>query len=105
MTAQWIPPNERSKFTTAYLGSSVGPALFYPIFGFILEYMSWEWVFHLSAILGTMWFVAWCYFAYDTPAKHPRIDPAERAHIEAAIGDTFNNDKKVQCDPQNQFRA
>lgn len=95
MTAQWIPPNERSKFVTAYLGSSVGTAVFYPIFGYILAYLSWEWVFHLSAFFGTIWYVCWLYLVYDTPAKHPRIDPQERAYIENAIGDSFKVDKKV----------
>lgn len=95
MTARWIPPNERSKFVTAYLGSSVGTAVFYPIFGYILTYLSWEWVFHLSAVLGTIWYICWMYFVYDTPAHHPRIDPQERAYIETAIGDTCKVTEKV----------
>lgn len=95
MTAQWIPPNERSHFVTAYLGGSVGTAVFFPIFGYILSYLSWEWVYHLSALMGTIWYCCWLYCVYDTPAKHPRIDPAERAYIEHAIGDTCKVDKKV----------
>lgn len=95
MTAQWIPPNERSKFVTAYLGSSVGTAVFYPIFGFILAHMSWEWVFHLSGVLGTIWYIAWIYFVYNTPAEHPRIDYEERVYIEASLGDSCKHNKGV----------
>lgn len=86
MASKWIPPNERSKFVTAYLGSSVGVSVFYPLFGFVISISSWEWVYYLCGILGLIWFIGWQYFVYDSPAKHPRIDPAERAYIEQSLG-------------------
>lgn len=86
MAAQWIPPNERSKFLSSYMGgSSIGIALFYPIFGYIIALLCWEWVFHLCGILGCIWYVAWVYFVYDSPAEHPRIDPQERMFIEKSL--------------------
>lgn len=88
MTARWIPPNERSNFVTAYLGSSVGVAVFYPIFGFVLSVSSWEWVFHLCGIVGTVWYVAWYFLVFDSPATHPRISMEERRYIELSLGDT-----------------
>lgn len=88
MAGQWIPPNERSKFVSAYLGSSMGIAMNYPIFGFIISWSSWEWVFHYCGLFGTIWFIGWCYFVYDTPAKHPRISNDERAYIEKSLGTT-----------------
>uniref|UniRef100_A0A182WF31 Major facilitator superfamily (MFS) profile domain-containing protein n=1 Tax=Anopheles minimus TaxID=112268 RepID=A0A182WF31_9DIPT len=88
MAGQWIPPNERSKFVTAYLGSSVGVALNFPLFGYIIAWSSWEYVFHFCGIFGTVWYVAWLYFVYDSPAEHPRIHPNERKYIESSLGIT-----------------
>ncbi|ETN57893.1 sodium-dependent phosphate transporter [Anopheles darlingi] len=86
MAGQWIPPNERSKFVTAYLGSSIGVALNFPLFGFIIAHTSWEYVYHFCGIFGTVWYVAWLYLVYDSPSEHPRIHPAERKFIESSLG-------------------
>lgn len=90
MTARWIPPNERSQFVTSYLGSSVGVALFYPIFGFVISVSSWEWVFHICGVVGIIWFVAWQQLVFDSPATHPRISMDERRYIETALGQTVD---------------
>lgn len=90
MTARWIPPNERSNFVTSYLGSSVGVAVFYPIFGFVIGISSWEWVFHLSGVVGIIWYVAWYLLVFDSPATHPRIATEERRYIESALGQTVD---------------
>lgn len=95
MTAQWIPPHERSKFVTAYLGSSVGIAVLYPIFGAVISLSSWEWVFHLCSILGGIWYIGWLYFVFDSPEKHPRIDSEEKEYILKSLAGSFQNRKKV----------
>lgn len=89
---QWIPPNERSQFTSAYMGIALGHAIFLPLFGFLLSLIAWEWVFHLSGIIGIIWFCFWQYFVYDTPSTHPHIHPMERAYIEEALGNSVNTD-------------
>lgn len=86
MTAKWVPPNERSKFVTAYLGSSIGVAFAYPLFGFIIKASSWEWVFHACGIGGIIWYMFWLYFVYDSPEVHPRIHPKERHYILESLG-------------------
>lgn len=91
MTAKWIPPNERSKFVTAYFGSSVGIAVFYPLFAYVMHFSSWVWVFHISGALGTIWWFAWLYFVYDTPAQHPRIGSKELAYIEKPLSKMIQN--------------
>lgn len=95
LTAQWIPPNERSWFLTSYLGSSVGIAVCYPLFGFIISILGWESVFYMSGILGTLWYAAWLYFVYDSPAKHPRIDRSERLYIEESLNETLHTGKVI----------
>ncbi|XP_054740258.1 sialin [Anastrepha obliqua] len=86
MTAKWIPPNERSKFVTAYLGSSVGVAAFYPIFGYVMHWTSWEWVYHMCGVIGTIWWFCWLCLVYNTPAEHPRISSSEQRYIEKSLG-------------------
>lgn len=68
------------------MGSSIGVAITYPIFGFIMEKTSWENVFHFCAIVGTVWYAAWLYFVYDLPELHPRIDPKEKEYILSSLG-------------------
>lgn len=92
MAGRWIPPNERSKFVTAYLGSSVGIALCYPLFGFVISWSSWEYVFHLCAVIGVIWYLAWYFLIFDSPAQHPRISAEERNYIEKALGTTVQKD-------------
>lgn len=57
-----------------------------------MSYWSWEPVFYLSALLGTIWYAAWLYYVYDTPAQHPRIDPMELIYIQNALGDTLHKE-------------
>ena len=89
LSAQWIPANERSSFVSSYLGSSMGVAVFYPIFGWIMRRFSWEYIFHFCGVFGLLWFLCWNYFVYDTPAQHPRIDPTERNYIHETLGSSL----------------
>lgn len=86
LVGKWIPSNERSRFVTAYLGCSLGVAIFYPLFGYIIKISCWEWVFHSSFIIGTIWFILWQYFVFDSPAVHPRIEPTEKNYILKVLG-------------------
>lgn len=90
MTAKWIPPNERSKFLTAYLGSSVGAALTNILGGFIIDAWGWEAVFYFTGIAGIVWFTAWFFLVFDSPAEHPRISASERNYIVDSLGKTVN---------------
>lgn len=98
ITGAWIPPNERSKFITAYMGSSIGTAVTYPLFGFIMKETSWEYVFHFCGIFGIVWYAFWLYFVYDTPEQHPRIHPKEKEYILHSLGSQGGmkkNDQKI----------
>ncbi|XP_065360993.1 sialin-like [Calliphora vicina] len=86
LIAKWIPPDERSKFVTAYFGSSIGVAFSYPLFAYIMHYMSWKWVYLICGILGTIWWLLWLVLVYDSPAQHPRISNSELRYIETALG-------------------
>lgn len=89
LSGQWIPADERSSFVTSYLGSSMGVAVYYPIFGWIMRKLSWEYIFHFCGLSGLVWFFCWNYFVYDTPALHPRISPIERNYIHEKLGSSL----------------
>ncbi|GLH13609.1 Uncharacterized protein GBIM_18143 [Gryllus bimaculatus] len=93
MAANWIPPNERSRFVSAYLGSSVGAALTFPMCGYLIEWFDWPSVFYATGVIGTIWFLCWWFLVYDTPAKHPYISEKERVYIENCIGDNVTEKK------------
>lgn len=102
LTGRWIPPNERSKFISSYLGSSLGVSIAYPLFGFIIKATSWEVVFHFCGIVGIIWSILWILFAsfnftkilqfiihlqvFESPEKHPRIHPKEKEYILKSLG-------------------
>ncbi|XP_034245909.1 sialin [Thrips palmi] len=93
MTAQWIPPNERSKFVTAYLGSSIGAALTFPLCGQLIHMWGWESVFYVCGALGVVWYVFWVVLVFDTPAQHPRISPLELTYITDSLGKSVSQKK------------
>ncbi|KAF2878881.1 hypothetical protein ILUMI_27289, partial [Ignelater luminosus] len=93
LTARWIPPNERSKFVTAYLGSSVGAALTFPMCGYIIDTWGWELSFYVSGVLGTLWYVAWYFLVFDSPSEHPRISQSEKEYILNSLGQSVSKEK------------
>ena len=40
----------------------------------------------LLGIFALVWYAAWEYMSYDSPANHPTITKAERYYIERSIG-------------------
>lgn len=90
-------PPQRSKFVTAYMGSSIGVAITYPIFGFIIQTSSWENVFHFCGIVGTIWYGLWLYFVYDLPENHPRIHPKEKEYILKSLGSSSIRGHKTKA--------
>lgn len=95
MTAQWIPPMERSKFMANMMASSLGAALTLPISGFLIVAWGWESVFYVTGIIGVLWSALWFVLIYDSPGQHPRITIEERKFIEEAIGNTSNKGKAL----------
>ena len=48
---------------------------------------------------GILWFVAWIFLAYSSPATHPRISKEEREYIEYSIAAGRSGDKEVLPHP------
>lgn len=71
-------------------GSSVGAGLTYILCGFLMDAWGWEAVFYFTGSVGTIWYLAWLFLVFDSPAQHPRISQAERKFIEDSLGKTVN---------------
>ncbi|XP_014298536.2 sialin isoform X1 [Microplitis demolitor] len=98
MTAKWIPQNERSKFVSAYMGSSVGAAITYPLCAFIINLLNWEAAFYVTSLIAISWYGFWYFLIFDSPRIHPRISQTEQKYIlENTVGtiQTKNSGEKV----------
>ncbi|XP_049948273.1 sialin-like isoform X2 [Schistocerca serialis cubense] len=94
MISRWIPTNERGKFMSAFMGSSLGAALTFPLCGMIIHFFNWQTVFYVTGTIGILWFISWWWLVYDNPAEHPTISESELKRIQNAIGDNVS-EKKV----------
>jgi len=85
------------------LGLNIGNIIAFPLSGVMCDTMGWPWVFYcfgkltmllfcwyciinnFTGFAGILWFVAWLFLAFDSPASHPRISPQEQHYIESTI--------------------
>ena len=51
------------------------------------------WPSSITGTAGILWFFAWIFLAYSSPATHPRISREEREYIESSIAES--TDKQV----------
>lgn len=99
MLARWIPPLERSKFAAlVYAGANFGTVISLPLSGWLcsLDFLGgWPLCFYLFGGLGIIWFIFWLLLVYDTPTKHPRICPLERAFIIECVGESSEHQPPI----------
>lgn len=82
--AQWFPQKERAMATGIFnSGTSLGVILTWGLVT-IAEKTSWKLAFIGIALSGLLWLILW-YMFYESPRKHPRLDPAELNYIEAGL--------------------
>jgi ACS family hexuronate transporter-like MFS transporter len=81
---RWHPKSERALSTGIFnSGSNVGVILAAYAVPLVVKRLDWGWAaaFYLTGALGFAWLAAW-WAMYDVPERHPRVSPAELAHIE-----------------------
>src|SRR5579871_2800944 len=84
--AAWFPTQERGKANGwVFGGVGMGSGLAPPLVAFIIYNYGWHAVFYVSAIIGLAMAVIWYKMARDTPAEHPGVSAAEKAHIKAGL--------------------
>ncbi|XP_037799883.1 putative inorganic phosphate cotransporter [Penaeus monodon] len=85
LLASWIPPTERSKFTTfVFNGVDFGVVVTMVTSGWLCDSNflgGWPLVFYVHGCLGLLWSVAWFLLVSDLPQTHPRISEQERNYI------------------------
>jgi ACS family hexuronate transporter-like MFS transporter len=79
--AEWFPKRERAFATGIFnAGSNVGAILAPLIVPFIALNWGWQWAFIVVGAIGFLWLALWLPL-YHPPEAHPRLSPAELAHI------------------------
>jgi ACS family hexuronate transporter-like MFS transporter len=81
VTAEWFPRRERALATGLFnSGTNIGALLTPLIVPFLTLHWGWYWAFIITGGLGLFWLALWIP-SYAAPENHPRVSPAELAHI------------------------
>jgi len=80
-----------------FSGSSVGAAITYPLCGFLINWFDWPSVYHVTGVVGVIWFIAWWLLVYDSPSQHPRISEKEKNYILNKLGNTVTEKRINVC--------
>ena len=59
----------------------------------------WPSAFYLFGLLSCLWFIGWIFYAYNSPAEHPRISSSEKVYLLRCIPrakKVFKNRKYVR---------
>ncbi len=86
ITASWFPTAERGLATSIFNSAQYfAVVLFSPIMGWVTHSFGWKYIFLFMGGLGLLLAFAW-FRLMHAPKDHPRISPAELAHIEQGGG-------------------
>ena len=78
---QWFPASERSGATGIFAaGGSLGAIIAPPAIALLLIQFGWQAVFVVTGAVSLLWLIPWLWL-YRDPERHPRLAPAELAHI------------------------
>jgi ACS family hexuronate transporter-like MFS transporter len=81
--AEWFPKRERALATGIFnSGSNVGAIVAPLVVPFIAIKYGWQWAFIITGMLGFIWLAFWL-LIYRRPQEHPKLSPAELAHIQS----------------------
>lgn len=81
--AEWFPKKERALATGIFnSGSNVGAIAAPLAVPYIAINYGWQWAFIITGVIGFAWLVFWL-MVYRRPEEHPKLSPAELAHIQS----------------------
>lgn len=81
--AEWFPRKERAFATGIFnAGSNVGAIVAPLVVPWLTLNYSWRAAFAVTGLIGVIWVFFW-WPIYRQPSDHPRLGPAERAHIDS----------------------
>jgi ACS family hexuronate transporter-like MFS transporter len=82
-TAEWFPRKERALVAGIFnSGSNVGAIIAPLAVPWLFLTYGWQWAFVATGAAGLVWLIFWLAL-YRLPRDHPRVSPAELAHIES----------------------
>jgi MFS transporter, ACS family, hexuronate transporter len=80
-TAEWFPKRERAFATGIFnAGSNIGAIVTPLVVPWIALHWGWREAFVATGALGFVWLAFWLWI-YRAPEDHPKVSPAELAHI------------------------
>ncbi|MEO8113458.1 MAG: MFS transporter [Phenylobacterium sp.] len=80
---EWFPQKERAFAIGLFnAGANVGAIVTPLIVPLIALTLGWRWAFIITGLFTVVWLAAWLIY-YRQPRKHPKVNAAELAHIEA----------------------
>jgi len=86
IVAAWFPTAERGTASAIFNSAQYfATAMFAPLTGWITYRFGWPYVFYVMGAIGFLIAAVWAWTIYS-PKDHPRISPAELAHIEQGGG-------------------
>ena len=86
IVAAWFPTAERGTASAIFNSAQYfATAMFAPLTGWITYRFGWPYVFYVMGAIGFLIALAWVWIIYS-PKDHPRMSPAELAHIEQGGG-------------------
>ena len=81
--AEWFPKKERALATGIFnAGSNVGAIVAPLTVPWIAINYGWQWAFIITGAVGLVWLAFWIPL-YRAPELHPKVSPAELAHIQS----------------------
>ncbi|XP_065208521.1 vesicular glutamate transporter 3-like [Planococcus citri] len=79
---QWSPLRDRSRLMALTLsGLYAGPAIMYPIFGYLTKNYGWPSTFYFSGAFSLLWTVIWMILVPNTPEEDKWISKDEVRYI------------------------
>jgi ACS family hexuronate transporter-like MFS transporter len=85
--AEWFPKRERALATGILnAGTNTGAIITPLVVPWIALTWGWQWAFIVTGSLGFLWLALWLAL-YRSPEVHPRVSPAELAHIRSDPSD------------------
>ncbi|MEU4525765.1 MFS transporter [Amycolatopsis sp. NPDC024027] len=86
LLASWFPQAERARANALWMTClPISAILMSPLSGFMLDHMSWRWVFVLQGLPPLVWAVVWWFAVADRPAQARWISAEEREYLETTL--------------------
>jgi len=70
----------------------------FPLAGYLASYsnIGWEGMFYTTGGIGFLWTFLWIWVGASSPSTHFLVSDREKNYIEESLGETINEEKKVQ---------